>query len=166
LEAKLKPLLEAAAKALPGWSLVKETYVFCPTPDSLTKIYNGGYQEYTKRGAIAALSAILQRRSPSGTVNLVIHYTKGASHSKSLFSWLEGQASTGKGAKRLKLDKGAVSCLLPLPGGHVGYGYLGRIMVSVEAKGENSEEVALKTLKAVLQKAIPKRAKGKRGKAK
>lgn len=156
LEAKLKALLQAAAKALPGWAFVKGTYVFCPTPNSLTKIYDGGYQAYTKRGAVAAVSAILQRKSPQGMVNLIVHYTKGAAHSKALFTWLEKQAGSSKKAKCFKVGKEAVGCVLPVPGGHVGYGYFGRIMVSVEARGEYSETAALKALKAVLEKALPK----------
>ena len=157
LEGRLKALLDAAAKALPGWSFVKGTYVFCPTPKSLTKIYDGGYQAYTKRGAVAAASAILRRRgSPYGMVTIIAHYTKGARHSKALYSWLQKQAGSKKGAKCFSVRGKAFGCVLPVPGGHVGYGYFDRFMVSVEARGKYSEAAALKALKATLERAVPK----------
>ena len=162
IEARLKPLLDAAAKSLSGWTYVKGTYVFCPTPKSLTKIYDGGYEAYTKRGAVAAASAVFQRRSPRGIITVIVHYTKGPAQSKALYTWLQKQTGKGKRAKCFSVDKKAFGCVLPIPGGHAGYGYYGTIMVSVNATGERTEADVLRALRAVLGKAVPKR-KGKRG---
>jgi len=160
LERRLKALLPSP-KELPGWSYVKGTYVFCPTPKSLTKIYDGGYEAYTRRGAVAALSLVYQRKRPKGIMTIIIHSTKGTAQSKALYAWLKGQAGRRAKPKPISVAKRAIGCVLPIPGGHAGYGYYGTIMVSISATGERTEADVLRALKAILGKAVPKR-KGKR----
>ena len=38
-----------------NWSAMEDTLTFCPTPDSLTDIYNGGYEYYVEAGVQQAL---------------------------------------------------------------------------------------------------------------
>ncbi len=162
VEASLKRLLPSPTEVR-GWRPIKGTYVFCPTPKSLTKLYDGGYMDYVKRGVLSAVSVTYGRKSPSAIVIVTVHLMKDHPSALKLYAWLKAQA--GKGAKIRSLPlpfKGCGGCTLNLPGGAAAYGWCRKHVVVVNGNGENLTRVVGDFLRKILTKLAPKAKKGRR----
>ncbi len=67
-----------------GWTIIANTYKYCPTPNSLSELYDGGFEVYVEAGIIKAASQGYKRGSKK--IIVYIHEFKTATQCKSYWS--------------------------------------------------------------------------------
>lgn len=70
-----------------GWSPYEGTLTYCPNPSSLTEIYDGGFEVYTRHGVTEAATQIY--RKGKTITSVVVHRMNSPKEAKSFFRyWL------------------------------------------------------------------------------
>lgn len=131
-------LLLPGAEEVEGWGVVEDSLTYCPTPDSLTDIYDGGFGHYVEAGVQRAV--VQAYGSEEDLILVYLHEMASPEQAEAIWKELHGSLLDGESGLLSDLEAKDGAFLYVGAGQSSGYLWRERFYCDVVAAGEEEKE--------------------------